>query len=228
MSMPIPTGLPANDVHQWLNGGWIFVNTEAGRVVGRFEMCDSDIIRYVRDGNMLDCNIGDIEAHWPACGAVNVEGYAVVLTRSSRQQYRRTYNNRVLTVDIPRKWDVMKRVGTEIVSSPDEQVLVEAAFSPRYFTYDQALAKLDEGWVTVALNPHLIIAGSAAEHLVYYRRELTARIEGSEIAPIGDDPRVVGRLLKFFDERVTLCMSTRSARTTETLPEDQASASGSS
>lgn len=226
MSMRIPAGLPGNDIHQWLNGGWIIVDTDAGQVVGKFEMIDNTTIRYRRDDYVHECTADKVMVHWPTCGAVNLEGYAVVLTRNSRQQYRRTFNSRVLALSVPRKWDVMKKVGIEVATTVDDQAVVEAAFNPRYFSYEQALGKLDNGWVTVALNPYLVVAGTPDDHLVYYRNELVARIEGADIAPIGDDPRIVSRLLKFFDERVTLCLSTKSAITTERSPEEQASASG--
>jgi hypothetical protein len=137
------------------------------------------------------------------CGAVNLDGYAVFINRQSRQQYRRTYNSRCLTVDVPRKWDVMKAAGTLTVTA-DSADVVNAAFNPVYYSYSDAMLKLSEGCVTVALNPHLVLAGDGDNMLVYYRCELVGKIVRNQLVPIGGDETRLRRLLKFFDGRITL------------------------
>lgn len=215
-----------HDIHQWLNGGWIDVNG----TVKKYHSVVGDVIRVYNDAetDLEDYPVSECRAHWPQCGAVNVDGYAVVITRSSRQQYRRTYNSRVLTTDLPRKWDVMKALGTQIAHRPDDAGLVQAAFRPRYFAYAEALQQLDMGWVTCAMTPYLVLAGNSEEHLLYYRGTLVGTISGSELTPIGDDPRTVTRLLKFFDGRITVCMSEISQITEETLSQEPGSVSVSS
>ena len=215
MSTTIPESLSTRDVHQWLNSGWVIVTdpVSGDTYPARYEIALDDGLIQVVDssGRTRNFSRSAVAAHWPRCGALNMGGYAVVLQRRAMQQYRRTYNSRVLSLSVPHKWAIMKREGTEVPSSPDDPALVEAAFNPRYFSYAEAIGKLDQGWVSVALNPHIIVAGSPSEQLVFYRGELAAKITGGEIAPVGSDRRLIGRLLKFFDERVSLCMSASSA-----------------
>jgi hypothetical protein len=70
-----------------------------------------------------------------------------------------------------------------------------------YYTYTQALNMMETGQATsVALNPHLIVAGQ----LVYYRNHLVAKMDGQRIIPMGCDNARIRRIIKFFEGRVTL------------------------
>ena len=206
--MPLPKDISSRDVVQWLQGGWFHVDKGTERIptVCSFEeIRDSGQVRVIgTDGERFITAQSRIHAHWPICGALNIDGYAVVLNRESRQQYRRTYNSRCLTIDIPRKWDVMKAAGTEASVNPDTAMVVEAAFNPMYYSYSDALQRLAEGSVSVAMNPHLIIAGDMGMLLVYYRGTLVGKVEGTQMLPIGGDDVRLRRLMKFFDGRVTL------------------------
>jgi hypothetical protein len=86
--------------------------------------------------------------------------------------------------------------------NPDLPRVIKAVFNPVYYNYDRALQLLDEGWVSVALNPHLIVAGIPEEQLVYYRGKLLARVHDGELQPMdSSNPRNI-RILKWFNGRV--------------------------
>ena len=204
----LPSNISADDINQWLGGGWFLAKRDADSALepamltthdGEWEWKDmSDgVHRLVKDFAF---------PHWPQCGAVNLEGYAVVVERRQSRQYRRTYNDRCVAVHTPRKWDVMKKFGTEAgtLTANHDQV-VRAVFSPVYYTYGQAVQKIEqERWLSVALNSHLVIAGCADEYLVYYRNKLIGKISNGRITPLGTQAGRIRRIIKFFEGRVTL------------------------
>jgi hypothetical protein len=80
-------------------------------------------------------------------------------------------------------------------------MVVAAVFSPKYYTYSEALIMMESGQaVSVALNPHVIVAGE----MVYYRNNLVAQIAEGKITPMDAEDRQVSRILKFFEGRVRL------------------------
>jgi hypothetical protein len=201
----IPADVCMQDVWQWLGHGWFFYDEagvyEPAYITSVNDECEITLV----DGSIRPWRRQKCFPHWPDCGAVNVEttyGFAVIVERRQSRQYRRTYNQRCLTLNIPRKWDVMKRSPMVTSLTPNSEEVVRAVFSPSYYSYDRALTLLDEGWVSVALNQHLIIAGERDEHLIYYRGKLIARVSRSVLEPLDDNnPRNL-RILKWFDGRV--------------------------
>jgi hypothetical protein len=89
--------------------------------------------------------------------------------------------------------------------------VVLAAFSPEYPCYAEAKDRLEEGWFSVALNPYIIIVGTPDDHYVYFGNTLVGRVVSGQLSPIGKNVQHVRRLLKFFNEEVTLCLSENSA-----------------
>lgn len=205
--IPLPEDIGWSDIRQWLHDGWFLFRPTAIDELRpgclsedidrphRYNVCDLDgrEFPFLR-GNVFPC--------WPKCGAVNMDGYAAYIERIPQRVYRRTYNINCVKLSIPRKWDVMKRVGTGIGElSPLSKDVVKAVFKPIYYRYSQATEMMDTGQaVSVALTPYLVVAGGT----VYYRNNLVANIEDGKITPMAKQEVTVNRILKFFEGRVRL------------------------
>jgi hypothetical protein len=200
---PIPEDVMTPDVWQWLNNGWFFHDSGDGKLCPAYmENSGGDLTVMRVDGNEYDYVRHECFPHWPDCGAVNLHGFAVILDRIQSRQYRRTYNTRCVELQIPRKWEVMKRYPMAKTMTADTPEVVNAVFTPTYYTYTRALELLGSGWVSVALNPHLIVVGDRDSHLLYYRGKLLAKVEGGIVEPIDPaNPRNI-RILKWLDGRV--------------------------
>lgn len=206
MHDPVPRGLSNHDIWQWLGGGWFYYQDTDEKIPARLQSTDPNEEEYVIetvDGREFTFDTDACFPHWPACGAVNVDGYAVILERQQMRQWRRTYNTRCLDIKVPRKWEVMKRYPQVKDMTADCFELVEAAFKPEYPTYTEALNRLADRWASVALNPYLIVAGTREEQLIYYRSKLVARIVGVRLHPLDVADKRTGRILKWFDGRIT-------------------------
>ncbi len=207
---PLPSDINTNDISQWLEGGWFLFQSvdkeglEPAQVVFNHDNEQWSVVDI--EGKTHPFLRSSIFPVWPECGSLNLEGFAIYLQREQQRQWRRTYNDRCLTLTVPRKWDVMKMFGTEVTNvAPDHSVVVRAAFTPRYYTFSDALTKIEnERWLSIALNPHMIIAGAENNYLVYYRGKLIAHITNGKIISLGLKIERIQRLLKFFEGRVTL------------------------
>lgn len=203
MSVAIPQDVMMHDVWQWVGRGWFWHKAGGQQVPAELEQVSEEVYRVIcTNGDEHPFRRKECFVHWPQCGAVNMQGYAIVLNRTQQRQYRRTYNSRCLTLDIPRKWDAMKRYESVKKITADSPEVVVAAFEPTYYTYSTALGLLEQGWVSVALNPFLIVAGTPEEQLIYYRSKLTARIEGGKLVPLDPTNSRNRRIMKWFDGRV--------------------------
>ncbi len=198
----LPDSLTVADVGQWLNGGWFLFERDDRLVPGKLVVTREEYQVQDVHGQTYGMIRAQTFPFWPACGALNLDGFAVYVERRQQRQYRRTYNEQCVTLTVPRKWDAMKKNGTDATNiCPNSPTVVEAVFNPIYFTYSQALDMMDTGRATsVALNPHLIVAGT----LVYYRNALVAKMEDQRIIPVGCDISRIRRIIKFFEGRVTL------------------------
>ena len=204
MNEALPQDVAISDVWQWLGRGW-FYHQESGkaRVPAELQQMENDSY-YVSlsTGDEKTFNRDECFPHWPQCGALNMQGYAIVLDRQSQRQYRRTYNSRCILLSVPRKWDVMKKYDGVKLVTPDSPEVVNAAFAPVYYTYTRALSLLEAGWVSVALNPFLIVAGTVEEQLIYYRSKLTAKVMDGKLIPLDSESKRNRRILKWFDGRL--------------------------
>lgn len=223
----LPDDLSLGDTHQWLNGGWFIVRDDDGKYYpSQWDFIDEDsgyirCIRYTPEESgysheWMDVRPDRVYIEWPRCGALNIASHklAVFLERTQVRQYRRTYNANSLVLHIPRQWEAMRCTGPEIATlRPLNPEIALSAFDPEYPRYQEARDRLEEGWFSVALSPHVIIAGEPDAHWVYVGHVLTARIEDGVIYPVGKNLQHVRRLLKFFEE-VRLCTSGTSAAET--------------
>lgn len=207
---PIPDDVGLDDVWQWLNRGWFKYQKGDTYVPATLVQVDRrEFAVQTTDGDEYPYKRGLCFPHWPTCGAVNLQGFAIIVERTQQRQYRRTYNNRCVLLDIPRKWDVMKRHPFVQSLTPDNPEVVNALFNPEYYTYARALELLDGGWVSVALNPYVVVAGTRDDQLIYYRGKLLARVVDGELKPLDDTNPRNRRILKFFDGRVRYASDSR-------------------
>ena len=197
---PIPSDVDREDVWQWLNHGWFFHDDGAGSISPAMLEDGFEVRR--TDGKCFPYDRRECFPHWPECGATNAEGFAFIMHRDQVRQYRRTYNSRCVNLEIPRKWDVMKRHRWVQRATADSEEIVNAVFNPKFYTYTQALDLLSGGWVSVALNPYLIVAGTSEEHVLYYRGKLLAKVSQGAMAPLDPSNPRNRRILKWLDGRV--------------------------
>lgn len=203
----LPSNLRLEDIDQWLSGGWFLFQSgdDSAPEPASLTGVDGEYGAQLMDGSRYPLKPDATFPFWPACGAVNLNGYAVYLERLQQRQYRRTYNTSCINMHLPRKWDVMKRYGTAVSAlTADSEDVVRAVFSPIYYTFSQAINMLDENWVSIALNPHLIVSGRNGEYHVYYRNKLIGTVSQGRITPIGSQQSRIRRIIKFFEGRVSL------------------------
>lgn len=207
----IPEDISSRDLNQWVGGGVCLLDdTVPVRLECGEEDEDIGLIRI--DNGRAEClswdEVGDrLSAFWPKCGSLNTtKGFAVYLERSQSQQYRRTYNKRVLTLTVPGKWDVMRSCGRDRMAGlhPDHAGIVKAAFNPDYPEWDVAMELLeDAGVYSVALNPYIIIGQRGGDPAVFYRGQRAGYIRNGRYISNGyylDNARI----FKLLQGRVTL------------------------
>lgn len=198
--IPLPEGITTDDISQWLSGGICMV-----QLPGEKEFQPAAMERVI-DHTLLqvrlmsdewaarrDVPVTAVRAHWPMCGSVNVQEHkcATHVERLPEKQYRRTFSTRLMHYTVPRAWDIQKRFGlaTERALRSGSNAVLRGIYKPMYpANYDEALTMLASGWLSVAINPRIIVAGDdAGKRMIYYRGELAATITGDEALAVSDD-----------------------------------------
>lgn len=145
-----------------------------------------------------------LSVHWPKCGSLNLDRFAVYLKRRQVRQYRRTYNARTLTLHIPGKWDAMKLLDPESLAvNPKSNTVVAAAFAPTYYEWDDAVDMLRDDWFSVAISPYVILARQGEDMAVFYRGRRAGLVQGERFVPNGYDI-AEPRMFKLMQGRVIL------------------------
>lgn len=202
----LPDVLSPRDVHQWIAGGWGLLDGDLIVTVGD----DEDDGQHLRDlfGDHVEFDfrreLRRLAVHWPKCGSLNLSAskFAIHLERRSRQQYRRTYNARCLTLTVPDKWHLLKAGVLRNTHNPDHPEVVEAAFNPEYPSFEEATRMLNEaGWGSVALSPYLIVSQGLKGQNVFYRGERAGMVVDGRFHSAG---KVVSpaRMYKLFQGEV--------------------------
>jgi len=204
--IPLPRDIDAPDIHQWLVGGVCVYNAipmsynEAGED-GVYLSTMSGVTERVPHSRKHN-----IFAHWPACGSLTINRHiAVYLRRSQQQQYRRTYNHRCLDVIVPGKWKAMRAAGTSVGTyHPQTPSVIEAAFDPIYPEFDEVLRQLEQPTCySVALSPHIILAGNEREQEVFYKGRRCGVIRNGTYSSTGMIV-AASRIFKLLSGRVTV------------------------
>ena len=85
----IPDDVTPADVWQWLNHGWFWYDDGEIRVPATIEDRDEEDLRVYPLGlDSVQFDRTTCFPHWPECGALNMNGYAVYLHRNPARQYR--------------------------------------------------------------------------------------------------------------------------------------------
>ena len=208
----LPEGITRDDVGQWLYGGVCVYEDPSGNFIPAImdnTVDDAGVdrarIRLLTDGfeGRRYVTIDSLWAHWPLCGSVNVEAHkcAIHVERLPARQYKRTFNNRQVKVHLPRGWDLRKRLGSHVVTQMMQvsTETVRALFLPSYpESVEAAFERLGNGYLSVALNPRVIVAGDdLGKRMVYYRGQLAATMQGEYLSPVADltTCRIINRSL---------------------------------
>lgn len=197
----LPQGITAEDLQQWLQGG-ICMARQMGVQNGAWRPATVDnvlgattvSVRFLDEDWRQQHEVAtpDLRVHWPLCGSVNTShGCAVHIERIPQKQYKRTLNTRQLRYEVPKGWEIGKALGQAVVrdlKSPSIPVL-RGLFNPDYpRDYDEALGRLANGAVSVAINPRMIVAGDdIGKRTIYYRGDLAATIIGNEAQAVTDE-----------------------------------------
>lgn len=199
--IPLPEGISNEDVGQWLFGG-IFL---ARRPDGELEPATGEHFDNPVDQTLL-CRfmsanfrglanpvaLKDVYANWPLLGSVNLPDMqlAVHVDRRPAKHYRRTFVPKHMIVTMPRQWEATHKHGSEAVRraiAPSSMELLRAVYRPEYPSFEEAQFRLNQGWLSVALNPRVILAGDAVgKRMLYYRGDLAATLSGNEATPLTD------------------------------------------
>lgn len=189
----LPDDIVAKDVHQWLDGGWFYADRGKGPELARLNQIhpdglQADVRFFDEKYTLLPFN--KLFAEWPMCGSLNIfssshgkitspGNFAVSLLRLQKKQWKRTYNSHCL------KLKTISETDAHFVYSPGDKPIVGAAFSPVYFTYTQAVNQnFNAGWVSVAINPNLIIMKSIDSRILIF-------VDGEFVGAIDENNKFV-------------------------------------
>jgi hypothetical protein len=205
--IPLPDGISADDVNQWIGSGVCLVRTRANSdpvPAVMLEAHPGDPVRVRLHLPLTDrtttVNHTSCFAHWPELGSFNDPGgYAVHMERVAVRQYRRTLNDRCVRLTIPWRWQVTRKAQGYVDTSVTQDRLLLPWTSLYPANFDEAEAKIAEGRCTVALNNRLIIAGLAdvGKRLLFLDGVLAASVQGGVLHPACSGPR--------YDELLALC-----------------------
>lgn len=198
--LPLPDDICSSDVGQWLYGGVAVWKQEDGECVpvvlrvahGHSQTAVCSSLRTDEDAlGTVEIPFSQLYGHWPICGSINIPEVklAIHVERVQQRQYRRTFNDRQVRYLVPRAWEARLRLPRQDLnlvrtSSP---AVARALMAPDYPSVDAAFHMLSTGWLTVAINPRVIIACDAVgKRLVYYRGKVAASIVEGTLRPIAD------------------------------------------
>lgn len=203
--IPIPASLGTGDINQWLNRGVVLVRLDGELVPAMYEEArynSNDTLCAAcmsLDGQkQIFAPFEHVFAHWPRCGAVNVGPVALYVQRTQTRQYRRTYNQRCITVSMPDQTLASSIVGeTMVMQALTYRNYTAAVFAPEYPDVDEALRDLDlEQRFSVALSPTTILVRHSGAIRVYYNGDLLAKLCDGRLIPLrGKLPRAITKRL---------------------------------
>lgn len=205
--IPMPAFITARDVQQWIAGGICLLDetTPVGYVTARNSSITVRTVDTHTDVRVTMDEIGRISTCWPKCGSLNVPGGAIYLMRRQAQQYRRTYNPRVLAVVYPDKWAILK-ADPEFIrkfASPMQEDIIREAFNPVYPSWDGAMLALAND-PFVALNEQIILGGTPENLTVYHKGRKCGTVLDGVFSSIGRGLQL-NRAYKLLQGRITVC-----------------------
>ena len=162
----LPSDVQHSDVQQWLNDGVFFVKVRKEWELGRYRDSNErdDGTPYVevvmqRDDTRRKVSREDIRAHWPLCGAINLDGSAYHIERRSVRQWGRTFRASHAYVH-----SIRRSTGEEVSMVRNNRGqgfttdMLQALFCPVYpENLAHALSMFERTTQAVALNRHIIL-----------------------------------------------------------------------
>ena len=204
----IPTTISSADLDQWLNNGWFLHKVGKTSIPIRYggyspyKIYGTDI-----EGCPAEALLCNSFAHWPVCGAINLNRIALNVIRRQVRQYRRTYNSRQVRLCIPQKWGAVKLYGQEVTSYHANHVeVVKALFNPQYTSYAKAVASIKSNKTfSRAISRHIILVGTNKENIVvYYKGAMVATLVDDLLLPIEGVNSDIRKVLKYLKGSVYL------------------------
>lgn len=207
----LPRDMSSDDVNQWLNGGIFLVRTKpgtpprpaywAGMSGGRVMYSDMET---GREGLVPYTSCFAV---WPDLGSFNMpEGYAVHMRRRAERQYRRTFNSRCVDITVPWGFRVAMHRNTVVrYLGPWGPVSKLPWFGTFPSSFDEVEDWLARGYITVAVNRRLIVAGTPEleKRLLYLDGELAGTVVGGKLHPTCG-PSTLAALNKQLNGRYTI------------------------
>jgi len=202
----LPPDIEKRDIIQWLHGTVFMYVTENRRTPAilqtdrntdaPIETLDPETLNRklaIRCGDKFyksveQVPLTDLYCYWPLGGSVNVRDVqaAVHVERRAAKQYRRSLTGQLLEFEVPKYPELQSRIGQWRAYGLKSlsYVMVNALVDPVYWPVRDALARLDAGWHSVAINPRVIVAGGKdGKRLVYYQGEFVATADFDTFFP---------------------------------------------
>lgn len=203
----VPADITPRDFSQWLSAGVAMLDGEFPvRVIEVGGQVHVDDLVNEQEQHIPWAEAPTrIAAHWPRCGSLNLDGFAVYLQRKQVKLYRRTYNERVLALSVPGKWDAMKVLRPDAMRvTPNTPSVIIAAFHPHYPDWEEAIARLADNWYSVAINPYVILGRQGDDVAVFYKGRRAGHINGDDQFIANGYDLAPPRIFKLLEGRVTL------------------------
>lgn len=209
--IPLPEGIAASDMRQWLANGFFWwrepkTGLRVGKLAGNPDTnARGDIFLPVEDaetGMLHAVDPTDVFVAWPLLGASNVPNrrFAIYVSRAPSRQYARTYLPDLLTVTTPRIWDIARADSRQIAGvSASSPLVARAMFNPEFTDLSTGLTLLSNGQIySFALDRRTIIVGDAGKRIVYYNGLAVGTYYLGEFIPHCDD-RIAALVQKRFN-----------------------------
>ena len=208
----LPRDMSADDVNQWLNGGVFLVRTKpsaALRPAYWIGIHGGSRVMYadMETGEESVVPHTSCYAVWPDLGSFNhPAGYAVHMRRRAERQYRRTLNHRCVDTSVPWGFRVAMQKNTLVrYLAGWGEVSKLPWFGKWPSSFDEVEDWLAEGYVTVAVNRRLVVAGSPEleKRMLYLDGQLVGTVIGGELFPTCG-PATLAALNKQLNGRYTI------------------------
>lgn len=220
MTTRLPPDIPREDIQQWLEGTYYWVELETGR-----ELCayrSTETVHNTREdrrqvvvssegmseGNTILCSPADILLEWPRLGALNTGPFAVYLERVPRRQWKRGFNVRDIQIVTPMMYAVRKQAQLISTASLHNNFLIRRIFEPTYCTLDEARDLLAEREsLSVAVSRQIILGAATGDvgARVFYRGKKAGLLDENwrEFTPNQLGEQFIDKIIKHLGGNVS-------------------------
>jgi hypothetical protein len=219
--IPLPIGIEAKDVSQWIHHGvflyrppggelepctlhgWIPETQEDGVHLKVTSLRDNSKAwgPFILNAKRADGHSEQVFCHWPMCGSINMHDYkaAVYVQRMQKKQYTRTFTSSCVKLTIPDQKFSKISTGLGMLISGSREVVLEL-FEPKYFTFAEGMERgTYHDWGSFAINPHIIITMRRIPR-VYFDGQFVGQIKEGYLETF--DPSLKRRIVDAFDGQI--------------------------